>query len=487
VVCVPLYAPVVFKQVFAHRRPSSGDPTSAFTSEPGEGSDDRRPGSTPQQGSVSRRWWTSAYVIAVGIVWLSVLLGAPTRNNFVFSPYDEAAHYDYVVQLSHGHIPHWGSRYSQPTIRVVSCMPFFWEGPYPVKLFHGAEGGCGVVKRNPELVPPIGFNYEAQQPPLAYLPYVVVANPGAPPRQAIADVRRGGTIWVAIGAALLVVLGAIEGLTLLEMTAVLAICILNPLTVYNASTVDPYSSGIAAGALILLTAAWARRRKRAMVSTGLLIGIVVGQLNGLFLFAPLALVIAEIIRERRRSGRLRWRELWLQSACVICMLFGTLVSYAGWIVFQSARASVPQSVVMHHLLGGAPTMRPQWSTMFTSFMAVFNLLGGNTPLDFLWQLATLGIIVGVVFAQSQGAHIDSWLRPAAFGVTISLTALAISFPIYAYFLGHFNLPAYARYALAVVPIGALVAVRASRRSGLIVIGLVFPGVVAASQLLPGHL
>ncbi len=73
------------------------------------------------------------------------------------------------------------------------------------------------------------------------------------------------------------------------------------------------------------------------------------------------------------------------------------------------------------------------------------------------------------------------------GVLISLAILAIFFPIYAYLLGHFNFPAYARYALAVLPIGALVAVRAARRSGLMAIGVVLPGALTASQLLPGHL
>ena len=80
---------------------------------------------------------------------------------------------------------------------------------------------CGSRPAPPSLDPAAGYDYEAQQPPLGYLPYVLTANPQASPDAAIADARRGGIIWIGVSAVLLLVLGVVEDFSLLALGAAL--------------------------------------------------------------------------------------------------------------------------------------------------------------------------------------------------------------------------------------------------------------------------
>ena len=189
-----------------------------------------------------RRWLVWSGVIAVAVLLVSMAAGNHQRFSPTFDILDEGAHYDYVLDLTHGHVPVSGDRLSQPTMRTLSCLG---EVGFPPR-------GCSVQNRNPTSFPAGGYSYESvAQPPLGYLPYLLTAQPNDSPRAALAAVRWGGFIWGVVAAGLLVWVGWLADLSLLELCGVLSICLLSPVEVHAAATVTNDSAGVVAGAAVL--------------------------------------------------------------------------------------------------------------------------------------------------------------------------------------------------------------------------------------------
>jgi hypothetical protein len=246
--------------------------------------------------------------------------GNHQRHQLTFDVFDEAQHYDYVVALSHGHVPRSGEKFSQETMRAISCLgDVNWH-----------RTGCQVKHRDPDGTMPVdGYSYEAlTQPPLAYIPYVITADPSAAPATALLDARWGGFIWNVIGGVLIVAAGWLAELSLFELSTVLVISLLSPVQIHAISTVTNDSSGVAAGALVLGTFLLAKRRSKPMIVGGLIVGIVVGFMKGLFVLAPLVVLLGLVfgdVADRRRPVR---TELWSRYGCSTAMLMASVASYS---------------------------------------------------------------------------------------------------------------------------------------------------------------
>ena len=155
-------------------------------------------------------WPISAVVIAILVLFVSIAASSHQRHEAGFDILDEGAHYDYVVRLAHGDLPSPGDRYTQQTLRIISCVGEYGLSPH----------GCAAKHRNPALVPD-GYSYEAaQQPPLAYLPYLLTIRTDGSSQQALQDARWGGFIWSVVGAGLLVWVAWMLDLSLLELVGV---------------------------------------------------------------------------------------------------------------------------------------------------------------------------------------------------------------------------------------------------------------------------
>jgi hypothetical protein len=210
-----------------------------------------------------RRLIAWSCVIAVAVLLVSVAAGNHQRFAPRFDITDEGAHYDYVLDLTHGHIPVSGDRLSQPTMRTISCLGEVGFAPH----------GCTVEERNPASFPAGGYSYESvAQPPLGYLPFLLTAQPSDAPRAALVSARWGGFIWSVVAAGLLVWVGWLADLSLLELCAVLSVCLLSPVEVHAAATVTNDSAGVVAGAAVLGIFLAARRRGTAMAGVGLAAG-----------------------------------------------------------------------------------------------------------------------------------------------------------------------------------------------------------------------
>ncbi len=267
-----------------------------------------------------RRWLVWTCLAAVIVLLVSLAAGNHERYSHPFNVFDEGAHYDYALALSHGHIPRSGAQLSQQTLRDLSCVGGFGLPAH----------GCQTEQRNPADLPADGYSYEAvQQPPLGYLPYLVTVRASSSPHSGLVVARWGGFIWAVIAAGLLVWVGWLGDLSTLEVITVLAIGILSPVEVYAAAAVTNDSSAVAAGALVLGTALLARRRGKPTALAGLIVGIIVGFMKGLFVVAPFAVLIALVVADISKRRRPTRADFWTRYGCTLMMFVGSVASYAG--------------------------------------------------------------------------------------------------------------------------------------------------------------
>ena len=189
---------------------------------------------------------------------------------------------------------------------------------------------CAVEHRNPATAASAGgYSYEAvQQPPLGYLPYLLTIQTDGSSQQALESARWGGFIWSVVGAGLLVWVAWMLELSLIELVAVLAICLLSPVETHSIATVTNDSAAVPAGAAIVATYLVSRRRQKPMVVIGLLVGLIVGLMKGLFVVAPLVVLAAVVFADIARRRRPTREDIWVRYGCSVAMFVGVVVSYA---------------------------------------------------------------------------------------------------------------------------------------------------------------
>jgi len=436
-----------------------------------------RPSEPGAAGTAKAGWWWLlwACVITAAVLLVSLAASNHQRHEAGFDVFDEGAHYDYVLALTHGHVPASGARVSQTTLRMLSCVGAFASPPH----------GCGALYRNPEHYAADGYSYEAvEQPPLGYLPYLLTIQGQGYTESALVDARWGGFIWSVVGASVLVWIGWMLDLTLLELCAVLVICLLSPVQIHATATVTNDSAAVPAGAAVLATFLVSRRRHKAMVGIGLIVGLLVGFMKGFFVVAPfvvLAAVVLSDVAARRRPTR---ADFWQRYGCPLAMTAGAVAAYAAWLLLQDARAVVPTGVVLHALQGFSTTSYLRPSTIFTGIEdELSGLISSATPLYWLWNLAVYGSLAGVVLLR--GTSRKPQLRAAASAIFVGVVALGIAFPLLNFIEGHYDFATPSRYALSLLPIVGVVVARTWRAQALLFVGVLLPGLAVIAQLVGG--
>jgi hypothetical protein len=408
---------------------------------------------------------------------VSIAASNHQRHEAGFDILDEGAHYDYVVLLAQGHLPRSGDRLTQETLRITSCLGAYNQPPH----------GCAAKYRNPDTAPADGYSYEAvQQPPLGYLPYLLTVQTNGSSQAALDSARWGGFIWSVVGAALLVWVAWMIDLSLLELAGVLTICLLSPVEIRAMATVTNDSAAMPAGAAVVATYFMARRRMKPMVVTGLLVGLVVGFMKGLFVVAPLVVLMSVVFAD---IARRRWptrEEAWVRYGCSLAMFVGAVISYAAWLLIQDARASVPPSVVLHALEGFSTTSHLRATTILTGIQDELSdlIAYAPSPLYWMWNLAIYGSLAGMLALRGPVGRISQ--RAGALAIFVGIVALGIAFPLLNFIEGHYDFYTPQRYALPLLPIVALVVVRAFRTRGVLVVGLALPALAVIAQLVGGQ-
>jgi len=345
---------------------------------------------------------------------------------------------------------------------------------------------CGKTPPSARHYDADGYIYEAQQPPLGYLPYVATADPRAMPDNALAAARTGGMIWVALSGVLLLAFACLEEMSLLGLAALLATCLLTPIFTLAAATVNNDAAGVAAGAVALIAWSWSRRRPRWGLGLGLVAGVLLGLTKGTLIVVPVALVIAAVVEEGRRL--LSWAGLWnacKRHGCTIAMFVATAAAFGGFIWFQDARATVAPSVVLHALLGFSQVATVQPSTVSTGFSSSLGFFEPYYPYDalnVLWDVCVFGVLVGVWALKVVPDRVTRRVRGVALGVLAAIVVLAVGWPVLVYIQGHYNFFSSVRYDIPLLPLIAYVIVKGCRNFGIAVVGVALPLACAAVQL-----
>jgi hypothetical protein len=436
-------------------------------------------GGRPKPAPTSRTgtWWVFAVVLTLGATLLGVALGGHQRQISHLDVFDEDAHYAYAVALGSGHLPAWGATYTAGERRLIDCLLSPEYSP-PAK--------CGARPAPVGRYPAGGYDYEAQQPPLGYLPFALTANPQAPPHTALAAARRGGIVWVALSGALLLIFAALDGLSLLALAAMLGTCLLDPIFTYATGTVNNDAAGVAAGTVALIAWRLSKRRPHWSIWLGVTAGVLIGLTKALFVVVPFALVIMALVEEHGAvfSSFSGFRAAAKRNLCSLTMLASSLLVSFVWVEVQDARAAVPSSVVEHALLGFSRVATLQPRTIGHNLASLLTLFQPHSPWVFVnvvWSIAVFGVLFGLWFLPVGGPDALR-SRGLAAGVLVGIAAIAIGWPLILFLQGHYDGAADVRYAIPFLPLIAYAIVRGCRKFGMAVVGVALPVTFAAVQL-----
>lgn len=245
---------------------------------------------TGAEGTAVRSPWRGGRGPAVVSALLLALLAASvvllnTSTTRGLSPFDEATHADYVVQVSQGRLPRAGEPLSQEVLREWSCR----GSASPTLLVPPCSDG----RLDPAGYPAGGTQYNSTHPPLYYAVTAVLA-------QALSEVtgerllqaaRLTGIGWLTAG--LWVLLAALRrlGASWTLGTAVAALVAVTPAVMHASSTVNNDASALLAGALV----PWAALRVVQGASSWPLLGLVALVAAALKVVFVLALVPAGVV------------------------------------------------------------------------------------------------------------------------------------------------------------------------------------------------
>lgn len=421
----------------------------------------------------SRVWLVSGIIMAIAVLGTCAWVSNGQRHEAGFDVLDEGAHYDYVVHLAHGHVPRSGDVLTQSTLRMLSCIGAF-ELP---------SQGCAAKDRNPTIEPAAGYSYEAvQSPPLGYLPYLLTIQTNGYSQAALDDARWGGFVWGIVASGILVWVAWMADLSLLELLGLLVVCLLSPIQIHAMATVTNDSAALPAGAIVAATYVLSRRRRQPMIIAGLLVGVLVGFMKGLFIVAPFVVLVAVLFSDVARRYRPSRDEIWVRYGCSLAMLVGSVVSYAAWLLIVDVRAAVPPSVVLHAVQGFSTTSHLSITTVLDGVQNGLSdfIAYAPAPLYWIWNLAVYGSLAGLLFLQGPVGRTSQ--RAAALAIFVGIAALALAFPLLNFIEGHYNFFTPSRYFLPLLPIIGLVVVRTLRGRGVFIVGVVLPALAVIAQL-----
>lgn len=295
----------------------------------------------------------------VCIIAPTALITVHIHENPLFSPQDEAAHYDYVNRIAMGQFPRLGQFLLPSTLRAVSCRGSALYGavapPCDSKVFKPADYSGG------------GYQYEAQQPPTYYAVTVVLR--WIPLHllhlSELTATRLTGILWLIGGLLLLWMTGSILGLT--PSTIGMGILILTsaPVAIYESSIVTNGAAAIFCGSLIafLGALAWKYRIRRAplLLGVGAFLVATVQQTDFLPVVAVAALFGLLAITDRptrarvalSRHGHRRLNMKWMWAS--LSLLFGGGIAVVSWlIIYRKLSLINPKILPSFGALRGSP-------------------------------------------------------------------------------------------------------------------------------------
>ena len=147
-------------------------------------------------------------VAALYVFLIQLIIGIVGISKNPTTPFDEPAHFDYIVKLSKGHLPKVNEKFSQTTLEWMACesqKPEAWSYLEP----------CGSEKYSPKFAP-----FWGQSTATGYAPnyYVLTAIPYeicsfTTDQSPINCARIANSIWLALAASISVLAMSLLGLS----------------------------------------------------------------------------------------------------------------------------------------------------------------------------------------------------------------------------------------------------------------------------------
>jgi hypothetical protein len=274
--------------------------------------------------------------VLVVVVLPAVLVGLAVATTPALSALDEFAHIDYVRRVSDFEVPRVGDKIEPETAQEAACRKIGGRRPAP----------CGEPV-DLDRFDALGYQYEAQQPPLYYAvvaavrPLVQVGPIGS----FVTAARLTGILWLVAGLATLWLACRRLGSSAAGAALAVVLVQLSPTVLSQSSTVNNDASLLLLGGLCILGFDHLRRdptlRRGLPLAAGAVVLVLVKPLAVLPVgAATVALVFAAPASRRRQA---------LVSGAVVAMAAGA--AYVGWNLVRDRRATVPYEVVVEALLG----------------------------------------------------------------------------------------------------------------------------------------
>jgi hypothetical protein len=302
---------------------------------------------------------TTASIVIAALVCVAApvsLVALHIHENPMFSPLDEAAHFDYVNRIAQGDLPRLGQPMLPTTLRTVACrgsaLPGSVQPPCDTPVIHPDQFGGG------------GLSYEAQQPPAYYaitVPFrwLAVHVVGLSP---LSGTRAVGALWLAMGLLLLWAAGRVMRLDPKVIGVVVLLVAVSPTVIYEGSIVTNTASMIFMGSLVLLAGALAYRYPGRWVPPTLFaVGVfaAAAKETGAFAAVVVALLFAICTYVRRPAAEGRaaaawaWFRRWLPSGGALAV--GAVLTVVAWSVISRQLSLItPKTLPSLGVLRGYP-------------------------------------------------------------------------------------------------------------------------------------
>ena len=392
--------------------------------------------------------------------------------------FDEVAHLDYAIQLGKGNLPTWDTVYSDELRRIGYCAGTLWT----------PSNDCSEQVGSLDSIFPSNHSYEAQHPPIGYLPAAMAWAMGVErvddPVSQLALMRASNLFWAFAFILLVALLVSLLTRHLWVALAAVVFTATNPQLVGSLSYLTNDAAAPAIGCLLAISAVVAYRTKAPvrLMSPVVILVVSVGLLSGLtkltFAVVPLSFLIFAVLARRRNLAVL--------SATQIIALVGVNLAYSS---ILAARSRLSASEVWAELLGFSAGMP------FTP-LEVVNSAAGTVGIfldeDLIWgpvrptptAYLALGLVSGAFFVLSlvRDRGTESLVPDQALigrATVVAAIVSAVGWTLYMYSLGGYVWEFPPRYLIPLVPVMGIAAMGAFRAYRKVLWVYVASGVVVA--------
>ena len=395
--------------------------------------------------------------------------------------FDEVAHLDYAIQLGKGNLPTWDTTYSVELRQIGYCAGTLWT----------PSNDCSEQVGSLDSIFPNNHSYEAQHPPIGYLPAAVTWAMGveriADPISQLAVMRASNLFWAFAFVLLLAILVSLLTRYLWVALAAVVFTATNPQLVGSLSYLTNDAAAPAIGCLLAISAVIAYRTKAPLrllspvVALVVSVGVLAGLTKLTFAVVPLSFLIFAVLTRRR--------NLAILSATQIGALVGVNLAYS---LILAARSQLSAREVWAELLGFSTGMP------FTP-LEVINSAAGTVGIfldeDLIWgpvrptptAYLAFGLVSGAFFVLSLVRDKGSEVvvpDQALIGRSTVVAAIvsAVGWTLYMYSLGGYVWEFPPRYLVPLVPVMGIAAMGAFRSYRKVLWFYVAAGVVIATFL-----